>query len=426
MTVKQLLTGLIALMFLALQACEGPAGPAGAKGETGVAGANGANGTNGTDAGFVYFEGFKDSLQCATCHNPDIDTTYRVITREVQWSTSGHATMGDFTRNTTTCAGCHTNEGFFERYTKGFANETFDINTPSGPMVSQSYPNSSPQGCFTCHTPHSRGNFSVRDSNAVNIFTLLANQTTKVWNSTESSNLCVKCHQPRMTSTFLNGSQKSWRPDPSKTDTAKIYTTRWDNHVSGEQTQILLGFGGFEFTGYSYPQSYHNTLVGNKNIGCEDCHMATASGNQYGGHTFRIGYQAEGSSSETFNFAGCNASTCHAGGVTTSSSYWTVRNEIMTKVNMLGMLMADTNITKKWSAPQSGKAVPWVSMSVSGTDTSWAPVNASSSKPLVIVPAFKAGALWNLTFVEDEKSYGIHNTKYARALLDASIAELQK
>jgi len=45
---------------------------------------------------------------------------------------------------------------------------------------------------------------------------------------------------------------------------------------------------------------------------------------------------------------------------------------------------------------------------------------------LVIRPAIKAGAIYNLFFVEHDLSGGVHNTKYAIDLLKSSIAELRK
>jgi len=427
-TVKTFLTVLTAIALFGLVACEGPAGPAGKDG------ASGTKGADGKDAGFVYFEGFKADLKCATCHSADTDTAFRVITKKTQYETSGHKELGNYDRNTTTCAGCHTNEGFLERHASGFANETFTINAASGPIVKQSYPNSSPVACFTCHAPHKRGDFTIRDSGSVKIFTLVAGQTTKTWNSTTSSNLCVKCHQPRMTSHFLipGSTSTSFQPDPTNTgatDTAKIYTTRWNNHVSGEQSQSLLGFGGFEFAGYApgFPSSYHTTAVTAKTIGCETCHMATPIGNKGGGHTFKVGYIPEGSTTLSYNLAGCNTTGCHTGVTSSNATYWVnPRAEIKAKLSQLGKMLADTNVTKKYSLPKSGKAVAWVSMSVSGTDTTWSGANASSSSPLVIVPAARSGALWNLQFVQSEYSKGIHNLKYSRALLDASIAEMQK
>ena len=423
----------IALSF-ALFGCKGPEGP------TGPAGSNGTNGTNGTSA-FWSMEGFKDSLQCGRCHSADYDTVFNVAARQVQYGTSGHLENGDYDRYTTTCGGCHTDEGFNERYANGFKNETYVPGAASGPLVHQDYPQSSPVGCFSCHAPHKRGDFTVRDSGGVTINSVIVGVTAKTWNSSASSNLCVKCHQPRMTSTpFIPGTgtnptPTSWQPDPTKTnpltDTAKIYTSRWNNHTSGEVAQTLLGFAGVEFAGYTYSNSGHTGLIQAKTLGCEDCHMATPVGNKGGGHTFKVGYIPEGSTTMSFNLAGCNVSACHGstGAVTTGASdaHWgKPRNEIIGKLSQLSKLMMDTTITKKWSLPQSGKAVPWLSFTVSGTDTSWLVANVSATKPLVIVPAAKAGALWNFQQIFYEYSRGVHNYKYVQALLDASIDQLKQ
>jgi hypothetical protein len=52
-------------------------------------------------------------------------------------------------------------------------------------------------------------------------------------------------------------------------------------------------------------------------------------------------------------------------------------------------------------------------------------VKASSSNPLRITPAIKAGALYNYFLVEHDLSEGIHNHRYARELLASSMAELR-
>ncbi len=425
---KNFLTVLTAIALFGLIACEGPAGPAGK---------DGATGATGKDAGFVYFEGFKADLKCATCHAPnDVDTTFRVITKSTQYETSGHKELGNYDRNTTTCAGCHTNEGFFERTTRGVANETFTLNAASGPMVNQNYYSSSPVGCFTCHTPHKRGDFTLRDTvGQVKIFSLVAGNTTKTFTGNTTAQLCVKCHQPRMTSQFLIGTTNlSWQPDPTKTgatDTAKIYTSRWNNHVSGEGIQTLLGFGGVEFAGYTYSSSYHSTALQNKTLDCADCHMATPIGNKGGGHTFKVGYIPEGSTTTSYNFAGCNTTSCHgtSGAITSTSAKWaTVRAEMTGKIRQLASIMMDSTVVGKWTVKKAGKFNPWITMTVSTTtgDTSYAANANTGTNVLQIIPAAKAGALWNLQMAIYEASHGIHNTAYTRSLLDASIAELKK
>jgi hypothetical protein len=131
--------------------------------------------------------------------------------------------------------------------------------------------------------------------------------------------------------------------------------------------------------------------------------------------------------SPTYNVNGCNVAGCHTNlTASAADAHWSKRTIIITELNQLGRLMMDTNITKKWSLPQSGKHIPWATFTVTGIDTAWAMVNASTSKPLVIVPAAKAGALWNLQQIYYDKSHGIHNYEYFKALLDNSIAELNK
>lgn len=407
------------LMMAGLLGCKGPTGPAGK---------DSAN-----------LEGFAPGIVCANCHNSDYNPTLNLSAKIGQYYGSIHYDNTDYISHANAqCAGCHTNEGFMERYENGFANETFSLNAPSGPMVNNDYTGvSSPIGCgivnnFTCHASHARGNFTVRDSGGVNIYSLLANQTTKVWNSTSASNLCVKCHQPRMSSTFLTATPYSWQPDPSKvntTDTAKIYTTRWNNHVSGEATQMLLGTGGFEFTGGSYSNSAHSTYHNNNPIGCEECHMATGTGAfKTGDHIFSVKDTSLYSTTPTYNVNGCNVTGCHSGGLTATAGDrdWGERTTIIAELNQLGKMMMDTNVTKKWSLPQSGKFVPWTSYTVTGIDTVWSMANASTSKPLVIIPAAKAGALWNLQHVYYDKSHGMHNYKYTKALLDNSISQLNQ
>ncbi len=431
-TVKNFLTVLTAIALFGLVACEGPAGPAG---KDGAAGAAGAAGAKGADAGFVYFEGFKADLKCAQCHSSnDNDTTYRVITKQTQYETSGHKELGNYDRNTTQCAGCHTNEGFYERTTRGVANETFTLNAISGPVTLQAYPNSSPVGCFTCHAPHKRGDFTYRDTvGQVKIFSLVAGNTTKTFTGNTGAQLCVKCHQPRMTSTFLIGtSNLSWQPSATSglTDTAKIYTSRWNNHVSGEGIQTMLGFGGVEFAGNTYSSSYHSTALQNKTLECADCHMATPIGNKGGGHTFKVGYVPEGSTTTSYNFAGCNTTACHgtSGAITATSAKWaTVRAEMTGKIRQLANMMLDSTVVGKWTLPKAGKFNPWITYSVNaGGDTIWAANANTGANVLQIKPAMKAGALWNLQMAMYEASHGIHNTAYTRSLLDASIAELKK
>ncbi|MBI2427869.1 MAG: hypothetical protein HYV29_03575 [Ignavibacteriales bacterium] len=394
---KQILTVLIALMVFALVACEGPAGPAG------VAGQKGDTGTPGVNAGFVYFEGFKDSLRCASCHTPDADTTKFLLARRLEYESAGHMEGTAWARgiNSTTCASCHITEGYLEMARGNYVSQ-----------ATKTYGNGTPPGCFTCHSPHAKGDFSLRKTDAINVKSFVAGAPDVSFN-VGTANTCVTCHRTRETSPM------SPIPDPTKTaatDSIVITSNRFYPHY-GVQGQILMGEGGFEFTGYTYASSYHTTLANAKNIQCADCHMATpvvvAEGKAVaGGHTLKMGYFS--SSTDTVgsvNVAGCRDAACHASDITANTmtrpnfeKYRTAQQDVEHGLDSLRTLL----INKGWLVASSNLA------------------NASSSKPLVIKPAYKAGALFNFFFLEHEGSHGIHNTKYAKALLDASIAELNK
>lgn len=372
-------------MFLALQACEGPAGPAGAQGPAGKDGAKGA------DAGFVYFEGFKDSLKCSTCHTPDNDTTYYLISRREQWEASKHNHGRDFDRNTGTCAGCHTTEGFMERAGKGFPVAFSGVST-------KAYANSSPTGCFACHSPHKQGNFSLRGNFAPVVIKSNVKGQSDVTFDYGKANLCILCHQTREVSA-------SMQPDQAKTantDSITITTTRWYSHY-GVQGQMLVGMGGFHFASTTPPaNSFHTNSTTIKSEGCVICHMAEPTGGgtgKAGGHTMNIKYESYGSTASVIT--GCVTSGCHPStGFTVN--YKNVQTDVEAKLDSLRGLLE----TKGYLVSDT-------------TSSNYGLVKLTDGK--LTIPMQKAGALWNFFFVEHDLSEGVHNTAYAKFLLDESI-----
>jgi len=412
---------LLSLAFLLYACKEGPAGAAGPPGK---------DGKDGIDAGFVYFDGFLPNLQCSKCHTPGIDTTFYVAGRKVEWANSKHVYGGDVDRNANNCAGCHTTEGFLDR-------------TLSNPPFVTQFANSSklhpsPPGCFACHAPHGRGNFTFRDTSAITVTNVFAGGTNVAFDGGGKSNLCVKCHQPRNVSAVTPAPNVN---ATAVTDTLTIATTRWYQHY-GVQPQMFLGTGGnggFQFTGYTYSNSGHTTLIQSKALGCIDCHMQEPVGGgaaKAGGHTMKLKYEAEGV--ETFLVYDCRK--CHTD-ITSNSLTKTAfdayksgaRSTIEAKLDTLATLLGDTLITSKWTGGTrrvAGKTVPWLSKTVSAEGVSYSILAGSVSgvtyPSIKAVPSAKAGALWNFMFIEHDMSEGVHNYQYAKALLDASIAELKK
>jgi hypothetical protein len=352
---------------LMLTGCKGDPGPQGPPG-----------------VGSDVFEGFAAGIQCAKCHNPDTDTTYFVIGRAYQWAQSKHATGGNSERNGTSCAGCHTTEGFIERM--------------NGQAVTAQL-NPSPPGCFACHSPHSRADFTLRKATAVT----LTSNIDGVANATfdyGKGNICAQCHQPRSMTPKMPS-------DPGSTDTVTITSSRWYSHY-GVQAQMLSGNGGYQFPGYTYTgNSNHTANEVIKQEGCPTCHMAEQSyppglgTGKGGGHTMNIAYIGEGGE-EALLLTGCQQSGCHPA-TFAQADVEAVQQGIVDSLQVLH----DELVNLGW------------------IDLATELVNASTDVPLKITPAVKAGALYNYYFVEHDLSEGVHNTLYARELLHTSLEVLR-
>ncbi|MCW8806261.1 MAG: hypothetical protein OQK56_07370 [Ignavibacteriaceae bacterium] len=358
---------LAAVLLIVLSiACEGPEGPAGPEGPQGPPGES-----------YVNWEGYAEGIVCAQCHNYDYDTVYFVWGRKYQWAISKHAIGGDFERNSSTCAGCHTTEGFIE--------------DQMGMPVSGNV-NASPPGCFACHSPHSRADFSLRTTDPVMVNSAVAGVPDFEFNYGDG-NLCVACHKTRSLSP---------EPDPTKTaitDTINITSSRWYPHY-GVNGQMLAGTGGFEFEGKQYSNSYHTSANLILEEGCKVCHMAdpNAGTGQGGGHTMMIRYEGTHGEDQELT-TGCLTPGCHSEPF--EVDYHGVQTETEELLDSLHTLLIDRG---------------WL--------TSSGLVNASSSNPLKIAPESLSGALFNYFFIEHDLSEGVHNTNYATQLLNDSIEML--
>ena len=383
LTVVSVILAMFVVTLIVFAGCEGPAGPAG---------------KDGKDAVLPPFslEGFAPGIKCGSCHTADQDTTYYVAGRKYEWQSSKHAVGGDIDRNTNLCAGCHTTEGFVQRYNGGWQTQ----------VVSQ-VEHPSPPGCFACHSPHARANFTRRDTNAVIITSFITGVPDAVFDY-GNGNICVRCHQTRVSSPM------SPKPDPTKTavtDTLRITSSRWYPHY-GVNGQMLMGTGGFQFVDFTYTgNSNHtnNTVI--RQEGCPKCHMSEPIGGgagKGGGHTMWIAYDNEGVTN--YVLTGCRDAGCHGTSITTpnipgpSTGGVGAQTLILRNLDTLAQLLAARN---------------WL-------DTTTGLLRASTSNPLRIVPASRAGAIYNYFFIEHEGSEGVHNTKYALELLQSSIRELRK
>ena len=175
---------------------------------------------------------------------------------------------------------------------------------------------------------------------------------------------------------------------------------------------MLMGTGGFQFVDYTYTgNSNHTTNTTIKQEGCIKCHMSEPVGGgagKGGGHTMWITYDNGGVPG--YVLTGCKAAGCHASSITTpnipgsSTGGIGAQTLILRNLDTLKTLL----VARNWLDPATGL------------------VRASTSSPLKIVPASRAGAIYNYFFIEHEGSEGVHNTKYALDILRSSIRELRK
>jgi hypothetical protein len=199
-------------------------------------------------------------------------------------------------------------------------------------------------------------------------------------------NLCASCHKPRSISP---------KPDPTKTaitDTITITSSRWYQHY-GVQGPMLAGTNGFEFTGYTYSNSFHTASSVIQDEGCAICHMALEERNPAGGHSMWL------ESEEGELVAGCQTIGCHSAPM--ELDYEGIQTETEELLDSLHTLIFNRN---------------WITASGS--------INASASNPLKIAPAYLSGAIYNYFFVEHDLSLGVHNSRYAQQLIESSIEEL--
>jgi len=329
----------------------------------GPMGLAGADGVDGKDGK----DGAEGTAACLVCHN--VTTKNAVI---AQYATSQHAAGVATARSTSNqCSVCHSHEGFLEHVVTGKDTTYAGVLRPTD------------IDCETCHATHNTFNFTkdgpdyaLRTVKPVDL--MLYTDHTKMIDFGNTSNLCVNCHQPR----------NSYRvPGESGEATYAINSSRFGPH-HGPQSTLVEGIGGYDITG-STP------IPGTKSHphrpgGCVGCHMGDFKDGT-GGHTWKP------------TLASCKS--CHTtatgfdinGGMTEVEKLVTdLKNALIAK----GVLDAAGALTKP-----GGKTI--------------------SATNLLVLPVKQAGAYWNYITVVEDRSSGVHNPKYIKALLKNSIEALK-
>ncbi|MFC1733901.1 hypothetical protein ACFL6I_26670 [candidate division KSB1 bacterium] len=331
MTIALLVSG--AIIFSSCTK-EGPEGPAG------------ANGVDGADG----------NATCGQCH----DLSAQLVAIIGQYNNSFHGTGPDHERNGTSCAPCHTHQGFLEVLATGLDETAADIENPAR------------INCRTCHKIHETYTAADYGLRATGPVTLHIHDDVVDFGK---GNSCVGCHQGRA---FSDGQE----PDPlALTDSVTFTSSRFGVH-HGPQGNILGGVGGFEIPGsMSYTTPAAHTSITD---GCVQCHMATAFGYAAGGHTWWMEYEYHGATEP--NMAGCDVTGCHPG-----EEDFDI-NGVMTQIHELHDSLGNVLINLGIMTP-TFSAVP-------GTWTN-----------------LHAGGVWTHQMIREDRSFGVHNPKYTKALL---------
>lgn len=334
-------------------------------GPEGPAGPPGKDGTAGTAV-------------CGVCH----EASTFLLAKQLQFHNSQHYKGEAFaTANRTACATCHTSEGFRESLTTGLDTVLAVFPNPTGP------------NCRTCHFVHNKydtSDFAITYTAPVKFH--YGGQTVDFG----KGNLCAKCHQARSVSPLpvVGG------------DSITITNFRWGPHY-GVVANIIAGVGGYEIPG---PESYqvsnpHKTAIKD---GCVTCHMGKAYGTFAGGHTFRTKYESEGT--EVEYVASCATADCHPGA---------------TKFDIDGKVTEIKNLVAELRQKLIDRGLLDVSRNTGqeqGVLSEYILLPGNKAKKF---SSLEAGAVLNYLLVAKARGYGIHNYKYAKALLKNTLNALQ-
>jgi hypothetical protein len=302
---------------------------------------------------------------CGQCHD---SPTHHA--NNYEWSQSYHAT-GEVFRSTSPCLQCHSTVGFIGWHDADYnPTNNLPIGTYNEGIT-----------CAACHDPHSPG----MGTNQIRSFTSVVLSNGVVNTLGGDGLLCMQCHHDRNNAELNVNSNAS---------------TRTPHH--GTQGDMLIGANAIEY-GMVMPKSRHINVVPG---GCVGCHMqptpATPTNATYhiGEHTFNLQWTDPVSGTNIYLTTTCVQ--CH--GAITNFNFGGedydrngvlegVQSEIQGLMDQIAILLPPYGSTNKPS-PQS----------------TWT--------------LSQRRAAWNYLFVWEDRSHGVHNPKYAAAILQASLDDL--
>jgi hypothetical protein len=302
---------------------------------------------------------------CTQCHAGNVE----LYGKQVQYQESLHRQGGNFERAGTTCAFCHTHQGFIEKLATGQNATAATVQDPA------------PVNCRTCHQIHktfTKADYALTTTKDV---ALITGGTAKL--GTRAGNLCGQCHQARILSPLptLGGANVT------------LTSTRYGWHYS-PVANVITSNGAFKITGSSTIPTVphvHGDLAFNPGT-CATCHMNQAFGEKSGGHTFKMFYLGT-TGLPVQNIAGCQE--CHK--TVENFNHFGLRAEID------GLMEAIDHELIRIGIKTAGNHYV-----------------KPGSYPADVVAGFL-----NWYLFEEDKSHGMHNPPYARAVLRNTLAKLK-
>jgi hypothetical protein len=311
---------------------------------------------------------------CEQCH--DVPPRYSTGT---YWEASNHATLPNSGSATTrtSCYPCHRGAAFI-KFTKNPANPGYNATEDNSPITIS---------CATCHDPHVEANYGLR------ILTLssLANGYVPPQGVGGMGLLCMNCHHARENGNTLIANQQ------------KVFADRFYPHHS-PQADMFLGSNGYEYGQDIEGIGTHQSLLN----ACVTCHMQprTNSGFIEANHQMNM-------VDSTGNDIVTACQTCHGASIRKFE-------DVKAFYDYDGNGIIEGAVTEVENLMNELKAI--LPKDASGEVVTMAKDSMIVKNDPHYPEVLKA--MYNYQFVKEDGSMGVHNAKYAVALIKASFSSL--
>jgi len=377
---------------------------------------NGATNVGADTAGFfgasATSQKYYQDVQCEACHGPgQLHVSTPDETQPIPYFVSYDTTKG------VGCGECHSgppHNPFYEDWSRGAHGiiEAPAISNTSGTclqchegktvmkrfggsdvFVENSSTTAYPIGCTSCHNPHG----------SANTHELRASITVA-----DTTNLCIQCHHRRSVPDLTSASGPHSPQGPT-----------------------FLGTSGWRPAGFAWDSTSmttHSNPTANPKL-CATCHLATLDVNggngqlawHYTGHSFyaipcvdSAGIDSTNSCDvSTRSFAACSASGCHSSEAVARSLYTSLSDELN---YLAGVLWTDVNGNGKIDAGDTGLLTQ-----VPATEFKTRSATVNNTLPYTVAE----GGRFNVQLISSDRSHGVHNAPYLRAVLIATIQAVQ-